>query len=206
MPLAFANIAFTPAVRAEQERRGSDQAYAKFLAPDMQGGDRIGPNEANFLTARDGFYQSSVSESGWPYVQFRGGAPGFLNVLDDQTIAYADYRGNRQYISAGNLSGDDHVSIIAIDYPNQQRLKLWGHAQLSDDPDLIARLAKGYDRAIERAVVIRVAAFDWNCPKHIPRRRTEAETGADLSGLQAQIADLQAENRALRIKQPQASR
>jgi predicted pyridoxine 5'-phosphate oxidase superfamily flavin-nucleotide-binding protein len=200
MPLAFADIAFTPAVRAEQERKGSARAYSNMLAPDADGGDRLSPDEADFLTARDGFYQATVSESGWPYVQFRGGSPGFLQVLDDRTIAYADYAGNRQYISTGNLAGDDRVSIIAIDYPNQRRLKVWGHAQLSDDPEIIAGLARGYGRRIERAVVIRIAAFDWNCPKHIPRRMTADEMGPTLSAHETRISDLLADNRALRAQ------
>jgi predicted pyridoxine 5'-phosphate oxidase superfamily flavin-nucleotide-binding protein len=200
MPLAFADIAFTPAVRAEQTRRGSADAYARFLAPETQGGARLGPQEAGFLIARDGIYQASVSETGWPYVQFRGGKPGWLQVLDDRTIGYADYRGNRQYISAGNLKGNDRVSIIAVDYPNRRRLKLWGHATLSDDPELIDRLRAGFDRPVERAVTIRVAGFDWNCPQHIPRRLTETEFGVSLTALETRNAELAAENRALRAR------
>lgn len=200
MPIAFADIAFTPLVRAEQDRRGSAEAYGKFLSNDRQGGDRLGPEEARFLTERDGFYQATVSESGWPYVQFRGGGAGFLQVLDPQTIAYADLRGNRQYISAGNLAHSPRVSIIAMDYPNQRRLKLWGEAETSDpadDPFLAERLNPS-DRPVERIVKIRVAAFDWNCPRNIPQRFTIQELEPDLARLRDRIAALEAENRALR--------
>lgn len=179
MPRAFAEIAFTPAVRAVQAREGSAGAYAKFLAPEAERGDRLGAGEATFIAARDGFYQATVSETGWPYVQFRGGPAGFVKVLDERTIAYADFRGNRQYLSAGNLSKDDRISLILMDYPNRRRLKLWGRARLVDikeDPILVARLHDAAYRARpERAVVITVEAFDWNCPQHIPRRFTIEE-------------------------------
>jgi len=172
MPLAFAEIAFTPLVQAEQQRRGSAKAYGKFLSDERWGGDRLGPEEAEFLEARDGFFQASVSETGWPYVQFRGGNPGFVKVLDDQTIAYADYRGNRQYISVGNLTHSSRVSLIAMDYPNQRRLKLWGEAELVDpeaEPELLGKLLAGTEigteigtAKVERIVKIRITAFDWN--------------------------------------------
>ena len=200
MPLAFAEIAFTPLVQAEQQARGSAHAYGKFLSDDRQGGDRLGPDEAEFLTARDGFFQASVSETGWPYVQFRGGAPGFVNVLDDRTIAYADYRGNRQYISAGNLAHSDRVSLIAMDYPNQRRLKLWGEAELVDpeaEPELLGKLLAGKEK-VERIIKIRVAAFDWNCPRHIPRRFTLEELEPDLAVLRDRLAELESENAALK--------
>lgn len=200
MPLTFADIAFTPAVRAEQTRRGSAQGYAKFLSDDRQGGDHIGPDEAAFLTARDGFFQASVSETGWPYVQFRGGPAGFVHVLDAHTIAYADYRGNRQYISAGNLTKSPRVSLIAVDYPNRRRLKVWGEAELIDpdgDPDLLTRISDD-SKKIERIVKIHVSAVDWNCPQHIPRRFTLAELEPELSVLRDKIEELTAENTALK--------
>lgn len=200
MPLAFAEIAFTPLVQAEQQARGSAHAYGKFLSDDRQGGDRLGPDEAEFLTARDGFFQASVSESGWPYVQFRGGAPGFVSVLDEHTIAYADYRGNRQYISAGNLAHSGRVSLIAVDYPNQRRLKLWGEVVMVDpdaDPDLLARVHSS-TQTIERIVTIRISAFDWNCPRHIPRRFTPEELEPELEVLRDRLRDLETENAALR--------
>jgi len=179
MARAFANLAFTPNVRAVQERQGSAAAYDKFLSPQADGGDALSEAEAEFIAARDGFYQATVSETGWPYVQFRGGPRGFLNVLDAKTIAYADFRGNRQYVSVGNLTGDDRVSLILMDYPNRRRLKLWGRAKLidiADDPDLVAQLHDASYRARpERAVIITIEAFDWNCPSHIPQRFTLEE-------------------------------
>jgi hypothetical protein len=194
---AFAEIAFTSRVRAEQARHGSAEAYARHAAAAETGGGaaptpvQLGPREAAFLEARDGILQATVGETGWPYVQFRGGAPGFLRVIDPQTLAYADYRGNRQYISLGNLRGDDRLSILAIDYPNRARLKLWGHARISEDPAVIDHLTRAESPPVERAIVIRVAAFDWNCPRHIPRRLTEAEHGAELARLRARIAELE---------------
>ncbi|MFQ5566834.1 MAG: pyridoxamine 5'-phosphate oxidase family protein, partial [Paracoccaceae bacterium] len=121
MARAFAEIAFTPAVRGVQSRQGSAAAYDRMLAPETERADRLGPEEAAFVAARDGFYQATVSETGWPYVQFRGGPAGFLKVLDERTIAYADFRGNRQYVSTGNLAGDDRISMILMDYPNRRR-------------------------------------------------------------------------------------
>jgi len=202
MALAFADIAFTPAVRAEQDRRGSANAYGKFLSDERWGGDQLGPQEADFLTARDGFFQASTSETGWPYVQFRGGTPGFITILDDKTIAYADLRGNRQYISTGNLTHSNRVSIIAMDYPNQRRLKLWGEVEFIDpeaDPELSAQLHSGKE-TVERIVKITVSAFDWNCPRHIPRRFTLEELEPELSVLRDRLAELEAENAQLKRK------
>ncbi len=202
MARAFAEIAFTPAVRDAQRRHGSADAYAKFLRPEAGGGDTLTDREAAFITARDGFYQATVSESGWPYVQFRGGPAGFLRVLDARTLAYADYSGNRQYVSAGNLSGDARVSLILMDYPNRRRLKVWGRARLveaADDPALVASLhVDGYEATPERAVVITVEAINWNCPQHIPQRLTLTELEPHLAPLHAEIARLSEENAALK--------
>ena len=174
MTKAFAEIAFTPAVRAIQTQQGSAQGYDKFLAIEAERSDHLTEAEAMFIAARDGFYQATVSETGWPYVQFRGGPRGFLKVLDAKTIAFADFRGNRQYISAGNLTTNDRIALILMDYPNRRRLKLWGRVRLIDaknDPELIGVLrAEGYRALPERAAVITVEAFDWNCPQHIPQR------------------------------------
>ena len=203
MARAFAEIAFTPAVRAVQERLGSAAAYDKFLAPMAERGDRLGPEEAAFIAARDGFYQATVSSTGWPYVQFRGGPAGFLKALDERTIAYADFRGNRQYLSSGNLAGDDRISLILMDYANRRRLKIWGRAKLVDitaDAVLVARLHDPSYRAWpERAVVITVEAFDWNCPQHIPQRLTLEELEPYLASLRDQITGLKAENRSLGV-------
>lgn len=201
MPLAFADIAFTPAVRAEQDRRGSGKTYGKFLSQERWGGDQLGPDEAAFLTDRDGFFQASVSETGWPYVQFRGGTLGFIKTLDATTIAYADYRGNRQYISTGNLTHCSRVSIIAMDYPNQRRLKLWGEVAFidpEDDPNLLDQVHSGTE-IVERIVKIQISAFDWNCPRHIPRRFTLEELEPELGGLRDRLSELEAENAALKL-------
>ncbi len=206
MARAFAEIAFTPAVRAAQRAHGSAAAYDKFLAPETgpgdTRGDALGDPEAAFISARDGFYQASVSETGWPYVQFRGGPAGFLKVLDGKTIGYADFRGNRQYISTGNLSQDDRVALILMDYPNRARLKLLGRTRLvekANDPDLVAGLfVEGYRAKPERAVVITLEGFDWNCPQHIPQRFTLDELEPQLVPVREEIARLRAENERLR--------
>ena len=167
MAKAMANIAFTPSVKAEQERQGSRHAYARLEGPATES---FGPHEGAFIEARDGFYMASVNEDGWPYVQFRGGRPGFLKVLDSTTLAFADLRGNRQYLSVGNIKADDRVSLFLVDYPNKRRLKIWGHARVVEDPAEVfpdANLPTA-----ERAIVITLAAFDWNCPQHIPQRFT----------------------------------
>lgn len=205
MARAFAEIAFTDAVRNVQKQRGSAAGYAKFLDPLADSSNEITETEQKFIQARDGFYQATVSETGWPYVQFRGGPAGFLKVLDNHTIAYADFRGNRQYVSTGNLTSNDKISLILMDYPNQRRLKIWGHARLisvNDDPDLVASLQiDGYRGRSERAVVITVDAFDWNCPSHIPQRLTLEELEPHLTDMRDQIAQLTAENNALRSSQ-----
>lgn len=184
MALAFAKIAFTPNVQAAQSRMGSHDAYRASATGDAEP-VALRPYEAEFIAARDSFYQGTVGESGWPYVQHRGGPTGFLKVLDDRTIGYADFSGNRQYISVGNLAGDDRVSLFLMDYPGQRRLKIWGRARLVDEdtePALIARLeSPDYRARVERGVVITVEAFDWNCPKHITPRYTEREV-RDLIG------------------------
>ncbi len=196
MARAFSEIAYTPKVLAMQERQGSAAAYAKFLKPEVGRNDRLGPAEAAFIAERDGFYQATVSETGWPYVQFRGGPKGFLRVLDEKTIGYADFRGNRQYISVGNLQGDDRVSLILIDNPGQHRLKLFGHARLvdaADDPALVASLhPPAYEARPERAVLIRIEGYDWNCQQHIPQRFTIEELEEHLAPLRAEIARLNA--------------
>ena len=201
MARAFAEIAFTPAVRAAQQRQGSAAMYDRMLAPEADPANLLGPEEAAFVEARDGFYQATTSETGWPYVQFRGGPAGFLKVLDQRTIAYADFRGNRQYVSAGNLAGDDRISMILMDYPNRRRLKVMGRARLVEkdaDPDLVASLhVDGYRARPERAVVITVEGLDWNCPQHIPVRLTREELEPHLAPLKDELSRLQAENAAL---------
>jgi predicted pyridoxine 5'-phosphate oxidase superfamily flavin-nucleotide-binding protein len=152
--------------------------------------------ESEFIEARDGFYQATVSETGWPYVQFRGGPKGFLKVIDSKTIGYADFRGNVQYVSVGNLNSDGRIALILMDYPNRRRLKIWGSARVvheSDEPAVLAALRiEGYKARVERAVIITVAAFDWNCPQHITPRFTEAEVQAAIAPLMAELESLRA--------------
>ena len=204
MALAFTGIAFTPAVKSRQIEGGSRSGYERFELPEVEAGDTLGPSETAFIQARDGFYQATVSQKGWPYVQFRGGPSGFLRVLDDKTIAYADFRGNRQYISSGNLCENNRVSLILMDYPNRSRLKIWARArqiEAKEDPELIRRLQPdGYRALPERAVVLTVEAFDWNCPAHIPQRLTMAELAPHLQPIHDRISELEAENRKLTEK------
>jgi predicted pyridoxine 5'-phosphate oxidase superfamily flavin-nucleotide-binding protein len=169
MAKAFAQLTFTPAVRRFQEKYGSRAAYDRFEQGPVTG-DRLGPAEQDFVRGIDGFYQSSVSADGWPYVQFRGGPRGFLRVLDEKTLGYADLRGNKQYLSAGNLSENDRIMLFLMDYENQERLKIWGRARLTDDYAALA--VPDYPAKAERGVIITVEAYDWNCSQHIPRRFT----------------------------------
>ena len=180
MARAFAKIAFTPRVRAAQTRMGSRDAYRAAESGAAEAVE-LTPYEIEFIGARDSFYQGTVGENGWPYVQHRGGPTGFLKVLGPRTIGYADFSGNRQYISVGNLDGDDRVSLFLMDYPGQRRLKIWGRARLIDEdaePALVARLeSPDYRARVERGVIITVEAFDWNCPKYITPRFTAREVG-----------------------------
>jgi uncharacterized protein len=199
MAQGFLDIATTPAVRAAQAANGAD-----FWA-DIQGertSDRFTHAEIAFIAERDSFYMASVSETGWPYIQHRGGPPGFLRVLDEKTFAFADYRGNRQYISLGNLTADDRAALILMDYPRRRRLKIYAHVEarnLLEDAELAERLATpGYKAKPERAFLFHLEAFDWNCPQHITPRFTEAELGEALAPVRQRIAELEAENRELR--------
>jgi predicted pyridoxine 5'-phosphate oxidase superfamily flavin-nucleotide-binding protein len=178
----FADIAFTDSVKAAQDAYGSRE-HNDHLQEVAGPNDRLGPKEVHFLAERDSFYLATVGESGWPYVQHRGGPKGFLKVLDDSRIAYADFRGNLQLISVGNVSVDDRVSLILMDYPHRKRLKILGHMRVEDaadtPPELLAQVQLGdYRGRVERVVVIDVAAFDWNCPQHITRRYTDEEFAA----------------------------
>ncbi len=204
MARAFADITFTESVKAAQSLYGSRENNRGFeLAEDPR--NTLGTGEAEFIHARDSFYQATVGENGWPYVQHRGGAVGFIKVLDERTLGYADFRGNRQYISVGNMNADDRISLIFMDYANQRRLKIWGRAKVvheSENPELIAQLEDpSYRARIERAVVIHVEAYEWNCPQHITRRFTEAEVRETLAPLIAENEQLKSRlvNRSERI-------
>jgi hypothetical protein len=191
----FAEIAFTPTVRSVQEGMGSRPSYARMeLGPDLN--DELGPSEAAFIGVRDSFYMATVSETGWPYVQHRGGPAGFVRVLDAKTIGFADFRGNRQYVSVGNLMRDDRVSLLFMDYPNRARLKVLGRASLigPERREILDRLEPSNYRArIERGFLIRVEAFDWNCPQHITQRFTLAEIEDATAPLRQRIAELEAQ-------------
>jgi len=194
----YADVMFTKAVRAAQEKDGTRALYAEKYPGRTKAA--FGPEEEAFLASRTSLYMASVSETGWPYVQHRGGPRGFVKVLDGQTLGFADYRGNRQYISQGNLVGETRVSLFAMDYARKARLKLQGHATMIDadaDPDLATRLAAEGQGRVERLVTIKVVAMDWNCPQFITPRFDQDEItamiGPELDKLQARIAQLEAD-------------
>jgi hypothetical protein len=206
MARSFADIAFTPGVREFQTRMGSRSNVAPLDHADARG-TGLSERETEFITERDGFYQATVGETGWPYVQFRGGPAGFLKVLDAKTIGYADFRGNVQYVGAGNLASDGRIALILMDYAQRRRLKIWGRARLVDarddeaDDALMRQLeVPSYRARIERAVLITVEAFDWNCPQHITPRYTEAEVDAATATLRGELARLRAEVDRLRAR------
>lgn len=175
------DILFTDSVKKAQERYGS-RPQMERLQQHGPANDVLTEAERDFIQARDGFYLATVGESGWPYLQHRGGPAGFVRVLDGKTLGYADFRGNRQYVSTGNIIHDDRVALFFMDYAQRARLKLLGHARIvdaADDPALAARLAvPGYPVRVERAVLITVESYEWNCHQHITPRYTEAEFAA----------------------------
>lgn len=180
MAHSYHEIAFTPRVKALQTLAGTRDGYAAMGGKERRGAD-LTAREADFIARRDSFYMASVSESGWPYLQHRGGPAGFMKVLDQRTLGFADYSGNRQYVSTGNLQHDDRVSLFFMDYPNRRRLKLFGRVRIVDTPagEVLARLQdEGYPARVERAFLVTVQGFDWNCPAHITPRFTEAEIRA----------------------------
>ena len=199
MPDQISDIAFTPTVKARQTRHGSRQAYANRIArQDWQ--VLISDDLARFVSQRDSFYMATVGETGHPYIQHRGGPRGFLQVLDETTLGFADYSGNRQYISAGNLDGNDRVHLFFMDYVNQSRIKVWGRARvIEDDPDLVTRLMpQGYRARPERAIVVAVEAWDVNCPQHIPDLYPAEIVQQATAKLSARVAELEAENAELK--------
>lgn len=200
MPYDFLDIASTPGVRAAQEANGVGEYWANFKGD--RPSDRFTQAEAAFIAARDSLYMATVSESGWPYVQHRGGPTGFIRMLDDRTLAIPDFRGNRQYISAGNLAGNGRAALILMDYPNRRRLKIYARIEARDlaaDPRLAAELAlPGYRAKVERGLIIHLAAFDWNCAQHITPRFSEAELAPALAPVRERLEALEAENQALR--------
>lgn len=192
----FHEIAFTDAVKAVQERYGTRRHYAK-LENRADSNYQIGDAETDFIETRDSFYLATANDDGQPYIQFRGGPPGFVKVFDEQTIGFADFRGNLQYISVGNASTNNKVALILMDYPSRSRLKILGEIEFfeaAERPDLIEKLAdSGYDSKVERAAVIHVKGVEWNCPQHITPRFTMDEVKTMIQPLYDHIESLQTE-------------
>lgn len=197
----FGEIAFTDHVKAEQEKHGSRETYAGMTARPAPSGLR--DSEIQFISMRDSFYMATVSEEGWPYVQHRGGPAGFLKTLSPTQIGFADYRGNRQYVSVGNLKTDQRVSLFLMDYVNRRRLKILGRATTQDaagDSKLAEQLAIEGQGTVERLFTIEIEAFDWNCPKFITPRFTQEELGATLTPIVEGLQTLRQENAFLKAE------
>jgi predicted pyridoxine 5'-phosphate oxidase superfamily flavin-nucleotide-binding protein len=188
MPRQFGTIAFTPGVKAMQEKMGSRENYERFVA---KGADNntITPDLVEFIASMEGFYLGTVSSNGYPYIQFRGGKAGFLKILDEKTLGFADYRGNVQYISVGNLSEQDKAFLFLMDYRHRRRLKILGRARIvENDPNILAQVEDAdYGATVERAIVFEIEGWDWNCPQHIPIRYSQAEVEA----MQTRISELE---------------
>ncbi|MHC4136220.1 MAG: pyridoxamine 5'-phosphate oxidase family protein [Planctomycetota bacterium] len=188
------DVAFSPAVKAQQERLGSRRIYEK-MGSGAGWDEEITEKRAAYIRERDSVYIATASADGRPYIQHRGGPRGFLKILDEKTLAFAEYAGNRQYISMGNLSENDRACLFLMDYPNRQRLKIWGRAEfVEDDPELMARVVDpNYPAKHERAFVFHVEVMDGNCPQHIQPRFTMEEMGEDVAALKARIKALEAQ-------------
>ncbi len=201
MPYHFLEVAVTPSVRAAQADMGVDQIW---LGENDRPSDTLTENEIAFIATRDSFYIASVSETGWPYVQHRGGKTGFLKVVDPQTMAFADYRGNRQYISAGNFAANDRACLFLMDYVRRTRLKVYAHVErltLDANPSLTDLVSDPtYRGRAERIFKLRLEAYDWNCPQHIIPRYTEQQVEEAVAPLRQKLQQLEAENAALRAR------
>jgi predicted pyridoxine 5'-phosphate oxidase superfamily flavin-nucleotide-binding protein len=199
MKKPISDVAFTPAVKAIQERLGSRSSYSGM---EQRGGwqSSINPDLAGFIAKRDSFYLGTATASGQPYIQYRGGPRGFLKVVDEKTLGFADYRGNRQYISMGNLSENNRAFVFLMDYPNRQRIKIWGRAEVVEgDQDLLERLHDpDHDAVPERVFLIHVEAWDVNCPQHITPRFTAEELAPQIQKLVDRVTELEKENSKLR--------
>jgi len=193
MTAKFQELAFTPAVSEAQKRYYGKAQQVQSAAPQ----DTLTEDEISFIQSRDSFYMGTVSETGWPYIQHRGGPVGFLRVLSPTSLAFADYKGNRQLLSTGNLAGTNRVALFLMDYPARTRLKILGHARVEDareHPELVAQLAEPEVRpTVERLFFIDLVSFDWNCPQHITPRYTLAEIKQMVAPLERRIAELEAQ-------------
>jgi uncharacterized protein len=202
MSYGFLDIAMTPSVRAAQEAMGVSAVWQNFKG--HRAFDRFTEYEASFVAERDSFYMATVSEDGWPYVQHRGGPRGFLKVVDEKTLAFADYRGNRQYISVGNVAANDRACLFLMDYPHRARMKIYVRVEVlapDADPALTAAVADpAYPAKIERIFRLRLEAFDRNCSQHIVARFSEDEVGEAVKPLHEKLARLEAENAELRAR------
>ncbi len=198
----YVHTLFTDAARAMQEADGSRGSYARMEEGASGEPDAISDKEAEFIAARDSFYLASVTSEGWPYMQHRGGPAGLLKVLPGNRLGFADYRGNRQHVSTTNLIAEPRVSLFLMDYPNRRRLKILGRARIvsaEDDPGLVASLMpEGYKALAERAYIIDLVGFDWNCPQHITPRFTEVELAQAIRPLTTELNQLRSEVERLR--------
>jgi uncharacterized protein len=197
--MAASDVAFTPSVKIIQEKRGSREHFAKA---EERGGWRtaISPDLAGFLAEARSFYLATASADGQPYIQHRGGPPGFLRVIDERTLGFADFKGNRQYITTGNLAENPKAYIFIMDYAQRRRVKLWGRARVvEDDPALLARLwPEGYRAREEQAILFELEAWDTNCPQHIPQMFHAGDVAETITQFQARIRELEAEVAALK--------
>jgi uncharacterized protein len=189
----FTEIAFTPGVKAAQTQYGSREMYENFVQQGITE-DLLTAKEIEFIQARDSFYLGTVGSNGYPYIQFRGGATGFLRIIDDRTLGFADFKGNLQYITVGNILESDRVFLFLMDYTHRRRLKIWGRAKVIEDVSLLSELAvSNYPAEIERGIIITIEAMSWNCPQHIPLKYSEAEVKAQTKPLKARIKELEAQ-------------
>jgi len=198
--MSFGSLVFTPLVKKLQERYGSRRQYERMAANAEQ--DRFTEFETQFLADRDSFYWATIGATGWPYIQHRGGPKGFLKVIDDHTLALGDFRGNKQYISTGNLQSDSRVAMIMVDYPRQARLKILGRVDILEGEQAetwLPRVRMPQEKTeIERVFVIHVEAFDWNCPQHITPRYTADELREGMREIEKRVEALEQENKKLR--------
>jgi predicted pyridoxine 5'-phosphate oxidase superfamily flavin-nucleotide-binding protein len=200
----FQELAFTPLVKIHQQEHDSRRQYGR-MEQNAPLGDTLGSAEQDFIQRRDSFYMASVSETGWPYVQHRGGPKGVVRIIDPGLMGFADLRGNKQYVSLGNLEHDPRVALFFMDYPNQTRLKILGRVEVHEHDEQAPALMESFrpvDKSdiIERVILIHVEAFDWNCPQHITPRYTMEELEELLAPVREKLAELEAENAALRGK------